>query len=98
MMEFKSRTLESRGEVFRLRELSAAQVAALGAIDDEYNQSLALVGLSLCTEAGEPLFSTLQVLDAVDYVGSLPVGVINADLIPAASELNEVSLDDARKN
>jgi len=97
-MQFKTRAITVNGDVYRLRELSAGAIEAVDESDSEFTQALVMLALSLCADDGEPLYGVDQTANALGFVRGLPVSLVRDHLIPAATELNTETLDDARGN
>jgi len=95
-VEFQRRAVDLGGQRVFLRELSAGGVELVDQVEGEFRQALALVGLSLCTAEGVPLFDNVEA--ALAHVRALPARTVREDLVPVAGELNGMDLDDARKN
>jgi len=95
---YRTRTVEVRGETFHLRELSAGAVDAIDQVEGEYRQALALLALSLTDEGGRPCFAP-DALDAgLAHVRELPALLVRDALLPAATALNDGTMDHARGN
>lgn len=97
-MAFQRTAITVDGEMFYLRELSAGAIEAVDESEREFTQALVMLALSLCDDAGEPLYGVGDVANALGFVRGLPVSLVRDHLIPAATVLNTESLDDARGN
>jgi len=97
-MQFKRTAITVDGDTYHLRELSAGAIEAVDESEREYTQALVMLALSLCADDGEPLYGVGEVANALGFVRGLPVSLVRDHLIPAATELNTETLDDARGN
>ncbi len=97
-MDFRTRRVAVSGAAWHLRELSAGAVEVLDPNQSEYTQALTLLALSLADDAGEARFPPEALDEGLAYVRGLPVSLVRDHLVPAATALNEMSLDDARGN
>lgn len=98
-MEFNTRRITVRGEAIVLRELSGEVLDLLDEPGSETKQSLRLVALSLCDDAGAPRFTGETIDEGVRFlVHHYPLQVIRDELVPAVTAMNAMSMDDARGN
>lgn len=96
-MEFRNTRITIDGEHFDLRELSGRAVEAAQAQDGDTRQGYAMIALSLCNSNAVPTYSPETLDSGLDHVMDLPARVAQT-LSASVSELNAVSMDDARKN